>query len=118
MKYLAFSLGAAAGVLVGALSGDPASAQQAPATVQPPVQPVQPALPVVPVAPATLPLPPHRWTVQQISQAFELADSDGNGELTRAELQRVAVVPRPFEEMDQNKDGVVGRAEYEAAFAR
>lgn len=106
MKYLAFFLGIAAGVLVAALS---ASAQQ-PAS--------QPALPVVPASPVAQPLPPHRWTAQQIREAFELADSDTNGELTRAEIQRVAIVPRSFEDMDQNKDGVITRAEYEAAFVR
>jgi hypothetical protein len=113
MRYIALGLGIAAGLLVGALFGIPASAQQAP-----PAQPVSPALPVVPVAPAALPLPPHRWTAEQVREAFELADGDGNGELTRAEVQRVAVMPRTFEDMDQNKDGVVTRAEYEAAFAR
>jgi hypothetical protein len=109
MKYLAFVLGIAAGVLVAALS---ASAQQQ----QQPT--AQPTLPVVPASPVTQPLPPHRWTAQQVREAFELADSDTNGELTRAEIQRVAVLPRSFEDMDQNKDGVVTRAEYEAAFAR
>jgi hypothetical protein len=114
MKYIALGFGLATGLLVGALTGVPASAQQQ----APAAQPVQPALPVVPVAPATLPLPPHRWTAEQVREAFELADGDGNGELTRAEVQRVAVMPRPFEDMDQNKDGLVARAEYEAAFAR
>lgn len=111
MKYLAFFLGIAAGVLVAALS---ASAQQ-----QQQQQPAaQPTLPVVPASPVTQPLPPHRWTAQQVREAFELADSDTNGELTRAEIQRVAIMPRNFEDMDQNKDGVVTRAEYEAAFVR
>lgn len=64
------------------------------------------------------PLPPHRWTVQQAREAFESADADANGELTRAEAQRVVAMPRTFEDMDRNKDGVVARAEYEAAFAR
>lgn len=110
MKYLAFILGTAAGLLVAALYGVNASAQQQPAA--------QPALPVVPATPTAQPLPAHRWTAQQIRDAFELADSDTNGELSRAEIQRVAILPRGFEEMDQNKDGVVTRAEYEAAFAR
>jgi len=107
MKYLAFVLGAAAGVLVVALS---ASAQQPPAAPS--------TLPVVPAAPATQPQPPHRWTAQQIRDAFDMADADTNGELTRAEIQRVAIMPRSFEEMDRNKDGLVTRAEYEAAFVR
>jgi len=115
MKYLALTLGIAAGILVGALYGMRAFAQQTPAQ-QPPA--VQPALPVVPVAPATVAVPPHRWTLQQAREAFELADADANGELTRAEVQRIAVMPRAFEEMDQNKDGVVARTEYESAFGR
>jgi hypothetical protein len=110
MKYIALGLGLAAGVLVAALWGS-ASAQQAAPAVQPP-------LPVVPATTATQPLPPHRWTAQQVRQAFELADADANGELSRAEVQRIAIIPRSFEDMDQNKDGVVARAEYEAAFAR
>jgi hypothetical protein len=110
MRYIALGLGIAAGVLVAALWGSASAQQAAPAA--------QPVLPVVPAATATQPLPPRRWTAQQIQQAFELADADGNGELSRAEVQRIAVVPRSFEDMDQNKDGVVGRAEYEAAFAR
>lgn len=110
MKYLALSLGAAAGALVGALWGLDASAQQQPAA--------QPALPVVPAASAARPLPPHRWTAQQVREAFEMADTDNNGELTRAEVQRVTIMPRTFEDMDQNKDGVVDGAEYEAAFTR
>lgn len=35
-----------------------------------------------------------------------------------AVIQRAAILPRSFEEMDQNKDGAVTRAEYEAAFVR
>ena len=49
------------------------------------------------------PQPPHRWTVQQIREAFELADADTNGELTRAEIQRVAILPRSFEDIDEFK---------------
>jgi hypothetical protein len=85
---------------------------------QPQAPAVQPTLPIVPAVPAAQPLPPHRWTAQQIREAFELEDTDSNGELTRAEIQRVVILPRSFEDMDQNKDGVVTRAEYEAAFSR
>ena len=35
---------------------------------------------------------------------------------TRAEAQRLAILPHSFEDMDQNKDGVVDRAEYQRAF--
>lgn len=106
----ALRLGLLSSVLLAAVPGHAWAQQQQPAA--------QPTLPVVPAAPAAQPLPPHRWTAQQIREAFELADADSNGELTRAEIQRAAILPRSFEDMDQNKDGVVTRAEYEGAFAR
>ena len=107
MKRFASCLVAAGLALAAAV---PAWAQ----TAAPPQTP----LPVVPAAPATQPLPANRWTAPQIRQAFELADADSNGELNRSEAQRLAIVPHGFEEMDQNKDGVITRGEYEAAFVR
>ena len=89
-----------------------AFAQQAPAAV------AAPTLPVVPAPSAAQPLPPPHWTLAQIRQAFTLADGDSNGELSRGEAQRLTIVPRPFEEMDQNKDGVLTRIEFETAFLR
>ena len=101
---------AAAIAFAAAMLAAPSRAQTGP--------PAQTALPVVPVAPAAHLLPANRWTAPQIRLAFELADADSNGELNRAEAQRLAIVPHSFEEMDQNKDGVITRAEYEAAFVR
>jgi hypothetical protein len=98
------------GLLMAAL---PAAVAQQPAA---PVTP--PALPVVPAPSSAQPLPPPHWAPDQIRQAFALADSDSNGELSRAEAQRLTIVPRGFEDMDQNKDGVLTRIEFEAAFAR
>ena len=63
-------------------------------------------------------MPASRWTAAQIQQAFEQADADSNGGLSRAEAQRLPILPRSFEEADLNKDGVLTRAEYEAAFTR
>ena len=88
------------------------------ALAQPQAAASQPALPLVPAGPATQPAPPNRWTPAQIQQAFDLADADSDGGLTRAEAQRVAVMPRSFEDMDQNKDGLVSREEYQAGFSR
>lgn len=77
----------------------------------------------LPVAPATvLPLPaappPGQWTEAQLQQAFSAADSDGDERLNRAESQQLLILPRPFEEMDLNKDGVLARTEYQAAAVR
>lgn len=84
----------------------PAAAQSAPPAVVPPAPAVQPA---------AQPIPAGRWTVAQLRQAFDLADTDSDGRLNRAEAQRLAIMPRSFEDMDQNKDGVLERGEYEAS---
>ena len=76
------------------------------------------SLPVVPVAPATQPLPPNQWNAAQARQAFDLADGNSDGQLSRQEAQSLVILPRSFEDMDQNKDGVISRAEFEASFAR
>ena len=66
-----------------------------------------------PPAPVTPPAP-TRWSQAQLQQAFAMADADGNGELSRAEAQQLVILPRSFEDLDQNKDGVLTREEYEA----
>jgi Ca2+-binding EF-hand superfamily protein len=74
---------------------------------------VQPALP----APVRAPLPANRWTPAQVREAFQLADANGDGQLTRAEAQHLAILPRSFEDADANKDGVLTFEEYAASFA-
>lgn len=78
-------------------------------TVTPPAPAVQPA---------AQPIPAARWTMAQLRQAYELADTDSDGRLSRAEAQRLAIMPRSFEDLDQNKDGVLERAEYEGTIAK
>ena len=68
-------------------------------------------------APAATPPPANRWTVAQIREAFQLADANSDGQLTRAEAQRLPILPRSFEETDLNKDGVLTVDEYTASFA-
>jgi hypothetical protein len=106
MNAPAFAIAIAASWLVIESAG----AQTLPPTAPPPP-------PSGPAAPAKPP-PAARWTAAQIREAFDMADSDSNGELSRAEAQRLAILPRTFEEMDQNKDGVLVRDEYEGAFPR
>jgi hypothetical protein len=74
---------------------------------------VQPVLP----APVTQPLPANRWTPAQVREAFQLADTNADGRLTRAEAQRLAIMPRSFEDTDTNKDGVLTLDEYQVSFA-
>lgn len=69
-------------------------------------------------APAPQPPPPNRWTVAQIREAFQLADANGDGQLSRAEAQRLPLLPRSFEDTDLNKDGVLTLDEYQASFSR
>jgi len=81
----------------------------APAPVVPPAPAVQPA---------AQPIPAARWTPAQLRQAYELADTDSDGRLSRAEAQRLAIMPGSFEDLDQNKDGVLERGEYESSIAK
>jgi hypothetical protein len=113
MRSLARSLATAA-VLCAASHAGAQVTPSAPAA--PGAEPVMPVAPVAPVAPEVRPLPPTRWTALQIRQSFEFADRDSNGELTRAEAQWLTILPRTFELMDENNDGVVTRVEYDTAF--
>jgi len=54
-----------------------------------------------------------RYTALQLAQSFRQADTNLDGELTRAEAQRLAIMPASFEDIDRNKDGVLSRSEYE-----
>lgn len=94
---------------IAALLAGSAAAQ----SVAPPVVPPAPA-----VQPAAQPIPAARWTLAQLRQAYELADTDSDGRLSRAEAQRLAIMPRSFEDLDQNKDGVLERGEYESSIAK
>jgi hypothetical protein len=111
MKHFAFRLAATA-ISLAALAVF-AQTPTAPAPAAPAAVPPAPS-----TAPAPRPVPAARWTTDQIREAFDLADSDSNGELSRSEAQRLTILPRSFEDMDQNKDGVLQRNEYEAGFAR
>jgi len=79
---------------------------------------VPPGAAAVVQAPLAQPLPSNRWTAAQAREAFQLADANGDGQLTRAEAQRLAIMPRSFEDTDLNKDGVLTLDEYQASFGR
>ena len=58
---------------------------------------------------------PGPYTALQTAQSFLSADGNRDGELTRAEAQRLTIMPYSFEEMDRNHDGILTRFEYEDA---
>lgn len=58
---------------------------------------------------------PGPYTALQIAQSFLNADTNRDGELTRAEALRLAIVPYSLEEIDRNHDGIITRFEYEDA---
>lgn len=91
----------------------PVAGAQVAAPAIPPLAPPAPA-----VQPAAQPIPAARWTLAQLRQSFDLADIDSDGRLSRAEAQRLAIMPRSFEDLDQNKDGVLERREYESSLAK
>jgi hypothetical protein len=53
------------------------------------------------------------FTALELAQSFLAADANMDGELTRAEAQRLRILPYSFEEMDRNHDGILSRFEYE-----
>jgi hypothetical protein len=61
----------------------------------------------------SVPAGPGPNTALQLAQSFLAADSNQDGDLTRAEAQRLTIMPASFDEMDRNRDGVVSRSEYD-----
>lgn len=55
------------------------------------------------------------YSAVQFAQSFLGADLNRDGELTRAEAQRLTIAPYSFEEMDRNRDGIITRFEYDDA---
>ena len=53
------------------------------------------------------------YSATDIARSFFFADTNHDGELTRAEFRRLSIVTMSFEEMDRNFDGVISRFEYE-----
>jgi hypothetical protein len=78
----------------------------------PAVRAPDPAASLMPPAATGAPAP--RWSPAQVQQAFQRADSNADGQLTRAEAQQLAILPRSFEDLDANKDGILTLPEYQA----
>ena len=96
---LAVAAGAGAHAQVPAQrASDPAAALMAPAGTG-----------AAPPAPAA----PGRWTPAQVQKSFTQADANADGQLTRAEAQQLAILPRSFEDLDANKDGILSLGEYQ-----
>ena len=53
------------------------------------------------------------YTALQLAESFQRADANRDGELSRAEFQRLTIAPASFEEMDRDHNGIVTRSEYE-----
>lgn len=53
------------------------------------------------------------YTALQLAESFQRADANRDGELSRAEFQRLTIAPASFEEMDRDHNGLVTRSEYE-----
>jgi hypothetical protein len=65
-----------------------------------------------PNAPQTVPSS-GGYTALQLAESFLRADANRDGELSRAEFQRLSIAPAAFEEMDRDRNGIVTRSEYD-----
>jgi|JI10StandDraft_1071094.scaffolds.fasta_scaffold347101_3 hypothetical protein len=98
-----------AAVLAAALAA-PAGAQQ----TGPPAEPaLAPSAGAIIVPPSVTAPAPTGWSAQQVAAAFLGADTNRDGNLTRAEAQTITAVRLNFEELDANKDGMLSRSEFE-----
>lgn len=68
-----------------------------------------------PASPAGGAIPPNKWTLAQIEDAFRKtdADGDGDGSISRQEASMWAGLARNFDRLDSNKDGRLSRAEFD-----
>jgi hypothetical protein len=66
-------------------------------------------------APVQTAAPRAAPTAQEIGAAFDRADTNQDGKLTRQESARFPAVEQRFEQIDSNKDQLVSREEFEAA---
>jgi len=62
-------------------------------------------------------MPRGPYSAVDIERAFQDADINHDGELSRAEAQRLAI-PVPFDDLDRNHDGSLTHFEYEDFFQR
>lgn len=85
-----------------------AAAQLGPATPAP-------SAPSASSAAAPAAIPPNRWTMAQIEEAFRKTDHDHDGKITRQEAMIWTGLSRQFELVDTDKDGNISSAEFDEA---
>ena len=61
------------------------------------------------------PIPPNRWSADELSGAFRKADVNGDGQLSRSEAAIWPGLARQFDQVDRNKDGSISSAEFDEA---
>lgn len=60
-------------------------------------------------------IPPNRVTSQDLAAAFQRADANGDGKLTRQEAERFPAVAQRFEQIDTNRDTFISLDEFSQA---
>jgi hypothetical protein len=58
-------------------------------------------------------IPPNKWTVAQIADAFRKTDADGSGTISRQEAGMWTGLARSFDRLDSNRDGELSKAEFD-----
>lgn len=102
-----------AAVLAFGAAATTATAQTNTSPEEPVLAPAAGAIVTPERRPAAAPLPASGWTAQQVAGAFQQADTNRDGQLSRTEVQAVGTRV-DFDAMDQNKDGLLSRSEFES----
>ena len=107
-----FELGSV--VLMAALAMGAAAAARAQNSPPSPASPSSPTAQMSPSATATA-IPPNRVTRNDLEAAFNRADTNRDGKLSRQEAEHFPAVAQRFELIDTDHDTFISRSEFSSA---
>lgn len=104
-------------VLMAALAMGAAAAARAQNSPPSPTSPASPSSPSAQLAPSATAatIPPNRVTRNDLEAAFNRADTNRDGKLSRQEAEHFPAVAQRFELIDTDHDTFISRSEFSSA---